>query len=58
LPGSPIIWKDRELFTPGVDRSLTTRSTGQFHCFRIEGVDDKYWEFSGFDIEFVQAGAR
>ncbi len=57
-PGSPIVWKDKELFNPNTDRSLTTRTTGQFHCFRIEGVDDTYWEFSGLDVEYVEAGRR
>jgi len=58
IPGAPIAWKERELFNPAVDRSLTTRTTGQFHCFRVESADDQPWEFGGFDIEYVMAGGR
>ena len=57
-PGAPIRWKDSEEFDPTTDRSITTRTTGELHCFRITNADDNLWEFSGLDLEYVYAGAR
>lgn len=57
-PGAAVRWKERELFNPNTDRSITTRTTGELHCFRITSADDLPWEFSGMDISVVEAGRR
>lgn len=57
--GSSIRWKPEVSFTPGVDRKVDIRTTGELHCFRFKSVrDDAYWELSGIDIEYVKAGLR
>jgi hypothetical protein len=59
FPGAPVRWKEAIKYTPEVDRKVDVRTTGELHCFRIFGANDNsYWEVSGFDIEYVMAGAR
>lgn len=57
-PGSAIRWKAQELFDPNTQRSITTRVTGELHCFRITNADNLHWEFSGMDISYLVAGER
>lgn len=57
-PGAPVNWKSPETFDPNAQRSLTTRTTGELHCFRIENVDDSPWEFAGMLVEYVYSGQR
>ena len=58
-PSAPVRWKPAVLFDPDVDRKVDIRTTGELHCFRIYSVDDAaYWEFSGMDVEYTEAGAR
>ena len=62
--GAPIRWKPAVLFSPGKDRKIDIRSTGELHAWRIEtdisngepGVGN--WQMSGMDIEYVLDGLR
>jgi len=59
FPGSAVRWKDAVLYNPTTDRKIDIRTTGELHCFKIYTIDDAtFWEFSGIDIEYVEAGAR
>lgn len=60
-PGSPIRWKPAVLFDSNFDRKIDVRSTGELHCFKVESFDntnEQTWELSGWDVEYVYAGAR
>jgi len=58
-PGAPIRWKPAVTFTPGVDRKVDVRSTGELHCFRLSDSNvDADWALSGIDIEYTMAGRR
>lgn len=58
-PGSPIRWKPGVEFTPGVDRKVDIRTTGELHCFRISTNNvNSTWSISGIDIEYSMAGER
>jgi len=61
--GSPIRWKPATEFTPGADRKIDVRTTGELHCWRViskdvgsNGVGN--WRMSGMDISFVIDGER
>tara|TARA_R110000744_G_C19371578_1_gene562701 strand:+ start:3780 stop:5351 length:1572 start_codon:yes stop_codon:yes gene_type:complete len=59
FPDSAIRWKDAVKFTPGVDRKVDLRTTGELHCYRFfSNNNSSYWELSGFDLEYVSAGSR
>ena len=58
-PDAPVRWKDKVLFNPATDRKIDMRTTGELHCFRFSTTDDNiYWELSGIDVEYVNAGRR
>lgn len=58
-PGSPIRWKPAVEFDPENDRKIDVRTTGELHCFRFSSFDTQaYWEISGVDIEYTNAGTR
>jgi hypothetical protein len=56
--GSPIRWQPAITFTPGVDRKVDFRTTGELHCYRIDSVGTGNYAISGMDIEFVRNGER
>lgn len=58
-PGSPVRWKPAVVFDPETDRKVDIRTTGELHCFRISSLQsNSYWELSGIDVEYTEAGLR
>ena len=45
-------------FTPGADRKVDVRTTGELHSWRMEGPTDGNFNISGLDIEWAPAGGR
>lgn len=58
IPYGPIRWKPAMTFNPGIDKKLDIRTTGLFHCWRIDSVGQGSWEFSGMDLEYENCGVR
>ena len=56
--GAPIRWSPPTEFTPGVDRKIDVRTTGELHCWRMESIGTISFDFSGMDIEFAKNGLR
>jgi hypothetical protein len=56
--GSTVRWKPPIIFNPATDRKVDVLTTGALHAWRIESIDASYFEFSGLDIEYAQAGVR
>lgn len=56
--GAAIRWTPSNEFTPGADRKIDVRTTGELHCWRIESIDAISFEFSGMDIEYSRNGLR
>ena len=57
--GGPIRWAgDFRVFTPGVDRKLDIRTTGETHAFEIRSAGRAFFDMTGMDIEYSMAGAR
>jgi hypothetical protein len=56
--GGPIAWAGgpRE-FTPGQDRKIDIRTTGELHAFEVRSKDG-FFKLTGMDIEFQPAGGR
>jgi len=56
--GGPVAWagSPRE-FTPGKDRKIDIRTTGELHAFEVRSKDG-FFKLTGMDIEFQPAGAR
>lgn len=58
-PGAPVRWKPPVTFDPITQRKVDIRTTGELHCFRFtDEVGNNFWEISGIDIEYVEAGRR
>ena len=55
--GGPIRWKPAVNFTPGIDRKVDIRTTGELHAWRIESLGFGNWNMSGMTIEY-EAGAK
>ena len=45
-------------FTPGVDRKIDVRTTGECHCYEIKSEGGAWFNLTGMDIEFKPAGSR
>ena len=58
LAGGPVTWvgKPRE-FTPGKDRKIDVRTTGELHAFEVRSKDG-FFKLTGMDIEYSLAGSR
>lgn len=56
--GAPIRWQPTQRFTPGVDRKLDVRTTGELHCWRLLSVGTISFDFSGMDVEYSRSGLR
>ena len=57
--GGPIRWAgDFRVFTPGVDRKIDVRTTGETHAFEIRSTGRAFFDMTGMDIEFNMAGGR
>jgi hypothetical protein len=54
----PVSWKPDVMFTPGVDRKVDIRSTGELQCIRISSTGTGWWRLRGLDVEYAIAGAR
>jgi hypothetical protein len=55
--GGAIRWKPAVLFTPGVDRKIDIRTTGELHAWRFQSEGFGNWNLSGFTVEY-EAGAK
>ena len=58
MKGSPVVWDSWKTFDPATQRKLSVRTTGTLHAWQIESIDNNDFAFSGFDIEYSQAGLR
>lgn len=58
MKGSPVVWDSWKTFDPATQRKLSVRTTGTLHAWQIESIEDNSFTFSGFDIEYSQAGLR
>ena len=57
--GGPIRWAgDFRTFTPGVDRKIDVRTTGETHAYEIRSKGGAFFDLTGMDIEFSPAGGR
>ena len=56
--GGEVTWKSPRSFTPGTDRKVDVKSTGELHCLRIEMPPRGYVNITGIDLEAVPAGKR
>ena len=57
--GGPIKWAgDYRTFTPGKDRKLDVRTTGEVHAYEIKSEGGSFFNMTGMDIEFMPAGGR
>ena len=57
--GGPIKWAGGyRTFTPGVDRKIDVRTTGEVHCYEIKSDGGSWFNLTGMDIEFKPAGSR
>ena len=57
--GGPIRWAgDFRTFTPGVDRKIDVRTTGETHAYEIRSKGGAFFDLTGMDIEFSPAGQR
>jgi hypothetical protein len=56
--GAGVRWNTWQEFDPVTQRKLSVRTTGKLHCWRIESLDEGYFEFSGMDIEYAESGLR
>lgn len=57
--GGEISWAgDYRTFTPGKDRKIDVRTTGEVHCYEIKSEGGAFFNLTGMDIEFSEAGRR
>ena len=57
--GGPIRWAgDFMTFTPGVDRKIDVRTTGEVHAYEIKSDGMRFFDLTGMDIEYSLAGGR
>ena len=57
--GGEVRWaSDYLTFTPGVDRKIDIRTTGETHAFEIKSEGQAFFDLTGMDIEFSMAGGR
>lgn len=54
----PIRWKNPVMFTPGQDRKIDIRTTGELHAWRIRSNDKGVFRLSGMTIEYEDGGFR
>jgi hypothetical protein len=56
--GGPVSWAGgfRD-FTPGKDRKIDVRTTGELHAFEVRSKDG-FFRLTGMDIEYSMAGSR
>ena len=57
-PGDAVDYGAAVAFTPGTDRKVDVRSTGNFAAIKFESTGDQEWSLSGYDIEYVPVGKR
>jgi len=53
-----VAWQGPYSFTPGTDRKLDCRVTGEYHAIRLYSMADVSWELSGIDLDFNPSGKR
>ena len=56
--GGPVRWKPAVTFTPGEDRKVDLRTTGELHAWRIKSLGTGTWRISGMTIEYADGGLR
>jgi hypothetical protein len=56
--GGPVKWvSGSRAFTPGKDRKIDVRTTGELHAFEVRSKDG-FFKLTGIDIEYSMAGSR
>ena len=59
MPGAPVRWASDYIdFTPGVDRKIDIRTTGELHAYEVRMKGEGFFNLTGIDVEFSMAGAR
>jgi hypothetical protein len=57
--GGEILWAGGyRKFTPGKDRKIDIRTTGELHAYEIRSTGTDFFDLTGMDIEYSMAGAR
>ena len=57
--GGPVQWAGGfRTFTPGVDRKIDVRTTGETHAYEIKSSGRAFFNMTGMDIEYSPAGSR
>ena len=54
----PVEWSGDYLFSPGIDRYIDVRRTGEQLCYRIKSIGKNRFKISGMEIEYIAAGER
>jgi hypothetical protein len=57
--GGEILWAGGyRNFTPGKDRKIDVRTTGELHAYEIRSSGTDHFDLTGMDIEYSLAGSR
>ena len=57
--GGEILWAGGyRKFTPGKDRKIDIRTTGELHAYEIRSTGTDFFDLTGMDIEYSMAGTR
>jgi len=56
--GGPVRWSEELTFTPGIDRKLDVRVTGELMAYRVKSIGIGTWELSGMTVAYVPNGER
>ena len=57
--GGQVRWaSDWLTFTPGVDRKIDIRTTGELHAYEIRMKGEGFFNLTGLDMEYSMAGQR
>jgi len=57
-PGDAVDYQSPVSFTPGTDRKVDVRRTGNHAAIRFESTGNQEWSLSGYDIEYEIVGKR
>lgn len=57
-PGDAVDYQSPVSFTPGTDRKVDVRRTGNHAAIRFESTGNQQWSLSGYDIEYEIVGKR
>ena len=56
--GGPVTWSTERVFDPNKQRKIDVRVTGEMLAWRVKSIKKNRFIFSGFSVEFSEAGRR